>query len=65
MQPPPGPLGYYEGSPPFSPPPMFPPFMYPPYFPPQYPSNMGYGGPPQMNSSTQQMPPMVPYNAAN
>lgn len=62
----PPPLGYYEGSPPFSPPPpMFSPFLYPPYFSPQYTSSgVGFIPPPQLNSP-QQVPPIVPYNAAN
>lgn len=63
----PPPLGYYEGSPPFSPPlpPMFPPFVYPPYVSPQYTSSGGLGYIPPQLSSPQQVPPMVPYNAAN
>lgn len=55
-------LNYYEGSPPFSPPlpQMFPPFVYPSYFPSHYTSSgVGYIPP------TQQVPPMVQYNAAN
>ena len=52
------PSGYFD-SPPFSPSPMVGPFMYSPYFNPQY----GYM-PPQMNFSPQ-LPPLVPYNAAN
>lgn len=67
--PPPPHLGYYEGSPPFSPPPMLPPFLYPQYFAPgHYPtsglgSGVGYMSP--QLSSPHQVPPMVPYNAAN
>lgn len=64
---PPPPQGYFDGPAPFSPPPLFPPLMLPQYLPPHFNPNMNYIPPsPQgFPGGQQQLPPLVPYNAAN